>query len=429
MAVRRVACLLSVLTVAAALPSQQPPPADQPPPAVSYQPSAAEQLSALLNPLVEGAVSRAQCGWQLGQLAGRLERLQAGADAGHRALAELTRQQLRLDSVVHDVTALQLSVLAGGGRDGSTGTAGACRPPPQAERRQKWAQTRVSPPGTAEVSETEVAPQGTPAPTPAEGDLVRRTREQPEATPVGSQPQEAGQIQEPACQQRPAPLPGGAATYQEPAERACARSCLQLQRQGVAQDGVYWLTGLPVPVLCDFSHDDGGWTLLVTAISRQGWDPLSIFARNVYSPSLSDDYSILRYADTIRDLSTSDRFAYRIESQAEKGRQRWGGVWFAPKHYSFVDETGTQTEVSLVRRFDDWIYKGDGIKRRMPWINTGGENPYRMHPVLTTASKTEWWGTLATHHTYTRHNHSPWYNPNVVHSGTMLYWMREVALP
>ena len=259
-----------------------------------------------------------------------------------------------------------------------------------------------------------------------EGDLVRRPREQPKETPADGQPQ-ASQL--PACQQRPSPLPSGAAAYREPAERACARSCLQLQQRGVTEDGIYWLTGLPVPVMCDFSHDDGGWTLLLTAVSRQGWDPLSVFGRNMFSPSLADDYSILRYADGIRDLSTSDRFAYRIESQAEKGRQRWGGVWFAPRHYSFVDETGTQTDVSLVRRFDDWMYKGDGIKKRMPWINTGGKNPYKMHPVLTTASRTEWWGTLVTHHTYTRHNHSPWYNPDVVHSGTMLYWMREVALP
>ena len=84
------AVLLMTLVLTSSQPTQQPPAAeqqtsaaDQPPAAVSFlQPSAAGQLSALLSPLVEGAVSRAQSGWQLVQLAGRLERLQAGADAG-----------------------------------------------------------------------------------------------------------------------------------------------------------------------------------------------------------------------------------------------------------------------------------------------------------------------------------------------------------
>ena len=148
----------------------------------------------------------------------------------------------------------------------------------------------------------------------------------------------------------PVPVP-----YEEPAVRACARSCLQLREQGgTPRDGVYWFTGMSVPVLCDFSHDGGGWTLLLTAVSHPGWDALSALSRSPLSPTLTDNYSILQHADAIRDLGTGDRFAYRIETQAEKGRQRWGGIWFAPRHYSFVDETASQTEVSLMRRFDQW---------------------------------------------------------------------------
>ena len=28
------------------------------------------------------------------------------------------------------------------------------------------------------------------------------------------------------------------------------------------------------------------------------------------------------------------------------GRGRWGGIWRAPRHYSLIDETGTQTQVT-----------------------------------------------------------------------------------
>ena len=61
--------------------------------------------------------------------------------------------------------------------------------------------------------------------------------------------------------------------HQQSAVLACTCSCLQLQDQGGSpQDGVSWFTGMPVPVLCDFSHDGGGWTLLLTARSHGGWN-------------------------------------------------------------------------------------------------------------------------------------------------------------
>ena len=34
---------------------------------------------------------------------------------------------------------------------------------------------------------------------------------------------------------------------------------------------------------------------------------------------------------------------YRMEFT---GRGRWGGIWRAPRHYSLIDETGTQTGVT-----------------------------------------------------------------------------------
>ena len=239
----------------------------------------------------------------------------------------------------------------------------------------------------------------------------------------------SGQKSATECEDQPLPLTGNQTSFQRPDRVTCAHSCLQLRDQGGSpQDGVYWFTGMPVPVFCDFSHDGGGWTLLLTAVSRQGWDLLSVLSRNELSPSLDDNFSILRHADAIRDLSSGGRFAYRIETQAEKGRQRWGGIWFAPRHYSFVDETGSQTEVRLVRRFDQWSYKDLGIERRMPWLRVHGGDT----TVLTTngAHSAHWWGTLVTHPHATANpcQHSPWMEPEAVHSGSVLYWMREQEL-
>ncbi|KAF0303276.1 hypothetical protein FJT64_024751 [Amphibalanus amphitrite] len=238
---------------------------------------------------------------------------------------------------------------------------------------------------------------------------------------------EPSQLPERVCDFNPDVLPADGAPYDEPAVRACARSCRQLREQGGKhQDGVYWFTGMPVPVYCDFSHDGGGWTLLLTAVSADGWDALSALGRSRRSPTLTDNYSILAHADAIRDLGHSARFAYRIEAQVETGRQRWGGVWLAPRHYSFIHESPSQTDVTIVRKFDEWEYKDIGIEKRMPWLSTDSAHD----AVLTTSASVsvEWWGTLVSHKTHTYYKHSPWLNGEAMNSGTMLYWMREEEL-
>ncbi|KAF0308451.1 hypothetical protein FJT64_020339 [Amphibalanus amphitrite] len=245
------------------------------------------------------------------------------------------------------------------------------------------------------------------------------------------QPSDADNVTvQPSCQAQPEPLPE---TFSQDVsfdqkDRACVRSCLQLRDQGGApRDGIYWFTGMPVPVLCDFSHDGGGWTLLLTANSKS-WDLLSVKSRREGAPTMADDYSILRHADAIRDLGNGTRFAYRIEAQAETGRQRWGGVWLAPRHYSFVDETGGQTDVRLVRRFDSWYYKDAGLHSRMPWLRG---SDYRENAVLSTSKRSSrnWHGTLASHvNAPENYRPSPWIDDLAPHSGRVLYWMREEEL-
>ena len=231
--------------------------------------------------------------------------------------------------------------------------------------------------------------------------------------------------EEPLCEPHPSPLPAGQTPHPKPAVLACAKSCKQLRDDGGSpEDGVYWFTGMPVPTLCDFSHDDGGWTLLLTAATRPGWDPLSVQERNERAPSLSDNYSIVKHADAIRDLNSSGgtRFAYRIEAQAESGRRRWGGIWQAPRHYSFVAQSNGQTEVTLVRKFDNWSYNDNGIEQRMPWLNNGAGDG-----LLTTSTSPggAWWGTLVTRETQTTYHHSPWIHQDATQSGKVLYWVRE----
>ena len=98
----------------------------------------------------------------------------------------------------------------------------------------------------------------------------------------------------------------GAVALQLPA------SCRQLQRLGHRSDGVYQSRGLPAPLYCDMTLTlGGGWTLLVAFTSPDGWTLGSVMERNMNTPSITDNYSILRIGDQIRDLDQSPHFRYR----------------------------------------------------------------------------------------------------------------------
>jgi hypothetical protein len=46
----------------------------------------------------------------------------------------------------------------------------------------------------------------------------------------------------------------------------------------------------------------------------------------------------------------------------------WGGIWSAPRGYSFLATDNRQTNVDLRKKFDDWEYKYAGIEKRMPYL-------------------------------------------------------------
>ena len=73
-------------------------------------------------------------------------------------------------------------------------------------------------------------------------------------------------------------------------------------------DGVFTIRppGLhEVKTYCDFTTEGGAWTLLVTSKTHGGWDKDNIKQRNTDNPSLQDDFSILGFADAIKDFDKS----------------------------------------------------------------------------------------------------------------------------
>ena len=96
--------------------------------------------------------------------------------------------------------------------------------------------------------------------------------------------------------------------------------------------------------------------------------------------------------------------------------------------YSFIHNLSSQVEVTLLTRFGMWGYKPSGLKRRMPWLYTPAAGDYH-HPVLLTTSSFAQdeggWGSLLMEGHFTVSQLSSWSIPETVHSGAVLYWMRE----
>lgn len=55
--------------------------------------------------------------------------------------------------------------------------------------------------------------------------------------------------------------------------------------------------------------------------------------RNLADPSITNDYSILGEGDTIKAITVSPHFLYRLEA-GERGTN--GGIFVAPQNYRFV---------------------------------------------------------------------------------------------
>ncbi|XP_074614387.1 uncharacterized protein LOC141874129 [Acropora palmata] len=201
-------------------------------------------------------------------------------------------------------------------------------------------------------------------------------------------------------------------------------SCRHLQQIGQEKnrdypDGVYKInpTGSEeISTYCDMSRDGGGWTLLV-ASHTNSWTKRNVYLRNENTPTLNGDFSILEHADNIKnnfDVAGS-KFEYRLEAQKP---DRWGGIWRTQRSYTFVATNTKQTDIELVKKFDDWEYSNSGIEKRMPWISgarlTTSENAY-----------SSWWGTITADDPF--FHPAPWMNGHLQESqpSHIWYWVRE----
>ena len=67
--------------------------------------------------------------------------------------------------------------------------------------------------------------------------------------------------------------------------------------------GIYWIkpTSVAVQTYCDQTNFDGGWTLLTQSATNTGWDTANVLRRGTITSDLDTDFSILGYADAIKD--------------------------------------------------------------------------------------------------------------------------------
>ena len=69
-------------------------------------------------------------------------------------------------------------------------------------------------------------------------------------------------------------------------------------------DGIYTIKpgDRNTQTYCKFNEHGGGWTLMLTSATDNGWTRDNVKSRNTDSPSLTADFSILEMADKITNM-------------------------------------------------------------------------------------------------------------------------------
>ncbi|MRX48548.1 fibrinogen-like YCDxxxxGGGW domain-containing protein [Pedobacter puniceum] len=188
-------------------------------------------------------------------------------------------------------------------------------------------------------------------------------------------------------------------------------------------DGIYWIKnpnvngGAPFQIYADMTTDGGGWTLILCNSTSSGWTYDNAILRNTSTPSITDNYSIIAWADYIKKSPSG--FQYMIDASA---RRRYGGIWTANQAYTFVKTDNSQTNVTRNTAWDTYDYSlslTNSIQPRMPWRGNIANN----NAFITTDDGTgNWWGTLVTSNT--TWDPSPWIENLIQSPGIIWYWVR-----
>ena len=90
-----------------------------------------------------------------------------------------------------------------------------------------------------------------------------------------------------------------------------------------------------------------------------------------------------------------------------------------PFSISFVNENNQQTNVTLVKKFNDWRYDWrDSLEKRMPWLGA-------RQSLLTTSTHSDYsdWGSIISEKKSS--NPAPWIYGSMPSPGVIWYWINE----